>query len=259
MDETRAALRGRIDRFRDVADQMVAFWEARAEPDADLRAVWVADVRGCVSAVVAAWSLLEGAARAGDPGRADSSRSFLERAVGLTEQAASAADGTGDPSAKTLATDLRAAFEGCRTGLAHALDDLAPPTPPAPRDLVAEVTGPEEVTVYCSRCGRPAAHLRVEEVRGARALVYHGLTHQPSLDLSERDRMFAWLTSGKLAAAHAHVKRNRVFEDGLDCYCPDCGAAYCRACMQLREEYDEGFYDCTWGTCPRGHTRIVHD
>ena len=71
--------------------------------------------------------------------------------------------------------------------------------------------------------------------------------------------MFGWLLSGDLAAAHAHAKRYRVFEDGLDCYCPKCDKTYCRDCVHLREEYDEGFYDCTYGTCPAGHTRIVHD
>ena len=48
-------------------------------------------------------------------------------------------------------------------------------------------------------------------------------------------------------------------EDGIGAYCPRCDKAYCRFHYDLSEEWDQGFYDCTYGTCPEGHRRIVDD
>ncbi|HET7464061.1 MAG TPA: hypothetical protein VFJ82_22585 [Longimicrobium sp.] len=42
-------------------------------------------------------------------------------------------------------------------------------------------------------------------------------------------------------------------------YCPECNACYCRDHWRQWMEFDEGFYDCTYGTCPQGHTRMLDD
>ncbi|MBV9384722.1 MAG: hypothetical protein JOY82_22805 [Streptosporangiaceae bacterium] len=42
-------------------------------------------------------------------------------------------------------------------------------------------------------------------------------------------------------------------------YCPDCGLCYCRADWHTYVLFDEGFYDCTMGTCPAGHRHMVDD
>lgn len=42
-------------------------------------------------------------------------------------------------------------------------------------------------------------------------------------------------------------------------YCPECNACYCRVHWLEQLEFDEGFYDCTHGTCPEGHTRMLDD
>src|SRR5215218_306799 len=42
-------------------------------------------------------------------------------------------------------------------------------------------------------------------------------------------------------------------------YCPECDQCYCRDHWRQQMEFDEGFYDFTLGTCPRGHTRILDD
>jgi hypothetical protein len=31
------------------------------------------------------------------------------------------------------------------------------------------------------------------------------------------------------------------------------------AAFSHNQEYDEGFYDCSRGTCPQGHSRMVDD
>ncbi|HYH81917.1 MAG TPA: hypothetical protein VEX86_19070 [Longimicrobium sp.] len=42
-------------------------------------------------------------------------------------------------------------------------------------------------------------------------------------------------------------------------YCPACDACYCRAHWVEQVEFEDDFYDCTHGTCPRGHTRLLDD
>jgi len=42
-------------------------------------------------------------------------------------------------------------------------------------------------------------------------------------------------------------------------YCPDCELAYCIADWHTYDVFDEGFYDCTMGTCPAGHRHVVDD
>ena len=42
-------------------------------------------------------------------------------------------------------------------------------------------------------------------------------------------------------------------------YCPDCAQNYCRADWRTYVVFDEGFYDCTMGRCPRGHEHMIDD
>ncbi len=45
----------------------------------------------------------------------------------------------------------------------------------------------------------------------------------------------------------------------LDAYCPECYKIYCRAHYDINEKWEEGFYDCSYGTCPNGHRRMIDD
>ncbi len=42
-------------------------------------------------------------------------------------------------------------------------------------------------------------------------------------------------------------------------FCPDCGLNYCSADWDTCPVFDEGFYDCTIGICPRDHHHTVDD
>ena len=42
-------------------------------------------------------------------------------------------------------------------------------------------------------------------------------------------------------------------------YCPNCGQNYCRADWHTYVLLDDGFYDCTMGTCPNDHQHMVED
>jgi hypothetical protein len=51
----------------------------------------------------------------------------------------------------------------------------------------------------------------------------------------------------------------RIDQELAPFYCPDCGLNYCHADWETFPVFDEGFYDCTIGICPRGHRHTVDD
>jgi hypothetical protein len=45
-------------------------------------------------------------------------------------------------------------------------------------------------------------------------------------------------------------------------YCAQCRRSYCIPHWQVETKYDDefpGFYDCSYGTCPQGHRRMIDD
>ena len=41
--------------------------------------------------------------------------------------------------------------------------------------------------------------------------------------------------------------------------CHTCELNYCSTCWSTRVEFDDGFYDCMRGRCPRGHEQLLDD
>ncbi len=125
----------------------------------------------------------------------------------------------------------------------------------------------KEYQLPCSVCGKIAVVFKFgifefysePKIRGI--LVYTGITHETRiLDKDAAIKIFAWLEEDKISEIHSFVQDYATMEDGIDAYCPDCDKIYCRSHYDPREEYDEGWwYDCTYGTCPEGHTREIDD
>jgi hypothetical protein len=63
----------------------------------------------------------------------------------------------------------------------------------------------------------------------------------------------------QLIAAGAAAQLYQYDLEFAPCYCPPCDAHYCADHWQQEEVYDDGFYDCTYGVCPRGHRRLIDD
>ena len=45
----------------------------------------------------------------------------------------------------------------------------------------------------------------------------------------------------------------------MNAYCPDCDKIYCRKHYNVNVIWDDGYYDYSEGTCPKGHKRIIDD
>ncbi|MHA1700363.1 MAG: hypothetical protein ACTSWN_16105, partial [Promethearchaeota archaeon] len=71
--------------------------------------------------------------------------------------------------------------------------------------------------------------------------------------------IFGFLDDEKIKNLHEFLLENNILEFGIDAYCPDCNAIYCRQHYNVEEVWDAGFYDYSEGTCPKRHRRMIDD
>ena len=70
----------------------------------------------------------------------------------------------------------------------------------------------------------------------------------------ELRRIFEMIRAGDFAAARG------ADADFVAFHCRQCSRSYCERCWRIGPmQFDEGFYDCTSGTCPEGHEQTVDD
>jgi hypothetical protein len=112
----------------------------------------------------------------------------------------------------------------------------------------------------CSVCGKIAVEFKIGYGRfdSEESLVFRGITHSRSLRRSLSPILFEILKAENLSQVHEFMKQYHGYE-GLDAYCPECDKIYCWEHYNATEEWEEGFYDCTYGTCPEGHKRMIDD
>lgn len=118
-----------------------------------------------------------------------------------------------------------------------------------------------EYRLPCSVCGEIAVVFKtgIPKFAERKNLIYTGITHKTG-NIGNAERIFEWLEEGRISEVHFHVMEYVTMEEGIDAYCPDCDKIYCWAHYNPREEWeDDWWYDCTYGTCPEGHRRIIHD
>jgi hypothetical protein len=80
---------------------------------------------------------------------------------------------------------------------------------------------------------------------------------------------FLGVTTGKASAALADLVSgldeldplilSRVDQELAAFCCTGCQRNYCATCWSTWIDFDEGFYDCTWGRCPQGHEQMLDD
>ena len=119
----------------------------------------------------------------------------------------------------------------------------------------------------CARCGQPAATF---------ALLPAGSGEGMWRDRDRLERtgfLGATLHFGELPALAELMRaiagrdyaavRALAGPDLVAFHCWACAADYCQACWRIGPpEFDEdfpGFYDCTEGICPAGHSQVVDD
>jgi len=123
-------------------------------------------------------------------------------------------------------------------------------------------TNETEYCLPCSVCGETAVVFEIGIPRFGKEeknLIYSGITHGTALGLQHVQNIFNYLEKEEIANVHNYLIKEKLNFEGIDGYCPDCDKIYCRFHYNAYEEYDEGFYDCTYGVCPKGHKRMIDD
>jgi hypothetical protein len=117
-------------------------------------------------------------------------------------------------------------------------------------------------TYHCVLCGAEAGQLQLtlREAGAAATLVARGLVGEATQGVAHDTiiRLVRVLTVGNARELY------QLDTEWASFYCPECDAVYCKAHWRTRIQFGDddempGWYDCTYGTCPNGHVRIVDD
>ncbi len=257
-------IRDVIQVFEDVKDRVIDYLEKQPTLENNTREMWISDIKECYYNLVGAWQMLSSAAT-GKTQYIDSSTGFLQAATSRCAQSVSELRSFNDKEAGELIALVEAAFDNCRQAIATQIEDLQKMQPgpgtDQPRSLekVIKVSS-SEYHLPCSECGAIAAEFKIGIARFDKeeSLIFNGITHSCSLKKELSGQLFSILDKGNITLAHKFMKKHWKIE-GIDAYCPRCKKIYCKTHYHTRETYDDGFYDCTYGTCPAGHERIIHD
>jgi hypothetical protein len=108
---------------------------------------------------------------------------------------------------------------------------------------------------FCTTCGDKAGEITV--INNQLHMEFLGrTTYGSGWQDHQREQLPALIAAGDVRGLHALDALLTPF------YCPHCDSVYCREHWQLQTVFDDeipGWYDCTYGTCPAGHRRIVDD
>lgn len=118
------------------------------------------------------------------------------------------------------------------------------------------------VGFLCDECGEPAATVRLISPTGNADEIGGD---QWKVEVDGPVPTTHWVLRGleeiKIAIADRSISALAMINPEYTNFrCPKCNAVYCRKHWQpIEPEMDEGFYDATYGTCPRGHRVMLDD
>jgi hypothetical protein len=190
-----------------------------------------------------------------DPAKA---QAVLQGAESRFEQVGSELRALGEPGL-ALEEELKQTFAACRTYLLERIPPQAQERLEPPARVIKK--SDEEYALPCSVCGKiaVAVHPPGETEKILKGVICSGITRSLGLKIDDQPKILGWLAHGDLASLHSYMDKDEDIDGGLDAYCPQCDRIYCYIHYNVRREWDEGFYDCSHGTCPQGHTRLIDD
>ncbi len=252
------AIRDSIQDLEDTKDSIIQFFQEELELGDSEDHIWISDTKGAYFNIVAAWQMLNSCTRQKPEDqneKAESSLKFLMLAKSHMGQSASELRALKNERATELETRWKKTFEVCFQSISKQLERYLDSDEGTPPQETIEKIEDGKYRLFCTVCGRVAIVI----IQEGKLFVYSGIVVESALDKSLAKEVFRLLDKGDLKGLHSYVKNSIQLEDGIDAYCPECDKIYCAQHYRPEEEWDEGFYDCTYGTCPEGHRRIIHD
>jgi hypothetical protein len=245
-------IRDYIQELEDAKDQIIEYLGSG-------ESMWITDAKEFYFSTVSAWEMLR-AASEGKLKYLDNSKEFLNMAKSRLAQSMSELEALGDNESTILKKKANTAFEKCWDAFNAEFKVLTPKLEPQkPTQAVTRISD-IEYHLPCSVCGKIAVIFKTGVSRFGKneSLLISGLTRGISLNIELASKAFDILEQGKLSDLHEFIKKYDEYE-GLDAYCPECNKIYCSRHYNTEDEWDQGFYDCTYGTCPKDHTRMIND
>jgi hypothetical protein len=245
-----AASASRFSSLAKLKDRIIAFFRA-SQLDDSTKNMWCDDANGMYFHVVNADMRLS-------QGRdSEACRGMLYGASSRFEQVASELRALGEEGLR-LEEELKQTFATCHAALSARIPAIVVPATTPARVLKHAA---EDYVLPCSVCGKQAVavHLAGADEKILKGIICAGIIRAVGIDPKDKARIFGWLEKGDLAALHHYLESERDVDGGLDAYCPQCDLIYCQTHYNVTERWDEGFYDCAYGTCPHGHEREVDD
>jgi hypothetical protein len=190
----------------------------------------------------------------------DSSKGYLYAGKSRLAQSLSELRTFKDKKAEKLILKAEEVFNKCWEAFNLEYDNLTPKKETKrPFQRVFKISN-TEYHLPCSVCGENSVEFKIGKGRFDKKdkLVFRGITHGTSLRRELAEELFEILKTENLSEIHNFMKEYHGFE-GLDAYCPKCDKIYCWEHYNTEEVFEDGFYDCTYGTCPKGHKRMIDD
>ena len=254
-------LRDYVQKLEDIKEDIIIHLNSLKDLDDSTRNIWTSNIKEFFHNTVSAWEVLTTITE-GEPNlkNIDNSKSSLYAARNRLSQITSQLKIFQSRQSSILIEKAETAFEECWNAFWIIYKKLLSEkeiVKPTKRVIKASDL---EYHLPCSVCGKSAVEFRIGYGRldEKESLVFRGITLETSLNVKLANMLFKILQKKDLLGVHNFMKKYHSFE-GVDAYCPECDNIYCWEHYNAREEYDDGFYDCTYGECPKGHKRMIDD
>jgi len=245
-----------IKKLEEVKDEIILFYNSSETLNPSMKSMWTADIKEVYYNILASWQMLDASLK--DNIYAFSSENFLKIAACRREQVMSELKSIKTPE---LELKLKDVFQACVQEISKSLKQFIPEkeiTPPACK-IIKINQG--EYHLPCSLCSHIAVVFRIgtSKYEKTESLIYEGICHLRAINREHEEKIFNRLERKEIYEVHSYLEKTGVLPEGIDAFCPDCDKIYCRNHYNVTEEWDEGYYDCSYGICPKGHRRMIDD
>ena len=135
------------------------------------------------------------------------------------------------------------------------------------KNILIEKINNQEYVICCSICGEIAFSIKiVVEENGKNYVQFRGFMgahtkfEKASIIKGVAETTFSLLDKGNLRDLAYYYSQLRFMREGLYAYCKECGKIYCGKHWETKMVFEsDGWYDCTYGICPKGHRKMVDD
>jgi hypothetical protein len=259
MKEEIQKIRRDLEDLNKITEEIIDFLNALQKVNKSAKKMWIGDVKEFYYHLFSAWEMLKPLNKSRIR-NIQASKNFLFIARNDFSRVMSILKIFKTDEKNRLISQVGYSFETCWVPMWIIIKREEDFNFTANHDTIIHKISDLRYQLSCSICGKNAVEFKIGygKFDENKSLIYRGITHESSLDIDLADTAFTLLKEGDLGSIHKFLKNHHNYE-GLDAYCPECDKIYCWEHYDAHEAYDEGFYDFTYGICPKGHKRMIDD